>query len=89
VSKYSGNYERCPGCGLRYKDFRCTMFTSFQEVKDSLWHESNDPKEWRYKRKRTVLGVWHMAKRLEWEGHLKNCIGGVEPGNTVDFIEEY
>jgi len=28
---------------------------------------SDDPKDWRYKRRRTVLGFWHQLKRDMYE----------------------
>lgn len=73
MSRYYGNHERCPSCGMLYRDFRCTAFTCFQEVKDSLWIDSDNSDDWKYKRKGTVLGRWHMAKKREWEEHLVIC----------------
>lgn len=73
MSRYYGNNERCPYCGIKYRDFRCTTYTSFQDVKDSLWVDSKDSKDWKYKRLGTVLGRWHMAKKREWEEHIGIC----------------
>lgn len=73
MSRYRGNDMECPYCGMKYVDFRCQTFTSFQEVKDSLWRSSDNPDDWRYKRKGTVLGLWHMTKKHEWEEHIRNC----------------
>jgi hypothetical protein len=73
MSRYSGNNDQCPYCGIKYRDFRCTTYTTFQEVKDSLWVDSEDSDDWKYKRKGTVLGRWHMAKQHEWEEHIELC----------------
>jgi hypothetical protein len=29
--------------------------------------------DWRYKRRGTVLGYWHMVKRQEWARHQDLC----------------
>lgn len=73
MSRYGGNDEQCPYCGIKYRDFRCTTYTSFQDVKDSLWVDSDDSDDWKYKRKGTVLGRWHMAKQREWQQHIAIC----------------
>lgn len=38
-----------------------------------LWSGSDDPSTWRYKRRRTVLGLWHQIKREQWFDHLDDC----------------
>jgi len=72
VSRYSGNNEKCPKCGIRYKDFRASI-TSFQEAKDAMFVVSEDSKDWRYRRKNGVLGYWHSVKKKEWKYHLEEC----------------
>ena len=64
-------YDECPACGLAYKKFR-TGFT-FTEVRSWLWVHDEDPKEWKYKRRGTVLGLWRMTKLKMWADHCDNC----------------
>lgn len=37
--------------------------------------EDSDPSEWRYKRRGTVLGLWHSIKQDMWEHHKEMCDG--------------
>lgn len=87
MSRFRGNYSICPFCGIRYKDFRCTVYQFYQEVVDSLWVGSENPEDWRYKRKGTILGVWFSAKQKEWKEHLENC-RKIEL-ETLEDVEEY
>jgi hypothetical protein len=43
-----------------YEEFRTGL--TFGQVREMLWSPSSDPKTWRYKRRRTVLGLWHQIK---------------------------
>lgn len=61
----------CPWCGLAYRELRTGL--TFKEVFAMLWSGSNDPADWRYKRRNTVLGKWHQIKREMWEEHLYVC----------------
>lgn len=45
---------------IDYDDFRTGL--TFAEVRQMLWVHSDDPRDWRYKRRRTVLGLWHSIK---------------------------
>jgi hypothetical protein len=72
MSRYSGNGDRCPGCGMRYGDFRTGL--TFQDVHDFLKDNEDDPSEWRYKRRGTVLGHWHQIKKEWWEKHCMDCM---------------
>lgn len=73
---------RCEGCLLRcrYRDFKVFDRHGFQEVKNSLWVDSDDPADWKYKRRRTILGIMHSAKRMLWEEHTEICAtyGGLD-----------
>jgi hypothetical protein len=40
-----------------YDKFRTGL--SYQTVWEMMRDESSDPKTWRYKRRGTVLGMWH------------------------------
>jgi len=90
VSKYSGNNECCEGCGLIYKDFRCSSITTFQEAKDAMFVISNNPKDWVYRRKRGVLRYWCGVKKKEWEQHKQECcVGSSECKLGIGGINEY
>jgi len=43
-----------------YKEFRTGL--TFGQVRAMLWSPSDDPRTWRHKRRRTVLGLWHQLK---------------------------
>lgn len=58
-------------CGLRYEDFRTGY--KYADVYSMLWSGSEDPQTWKYKRRNTVLGLWHMLKEQMWEHHLEMC----------------
>lgn len=71
-SKYKGNSEQCPGCGLTYGNFK-TGFT-YYEVWMMLWNPpETEPTEWTYKRRGTVLGKWFEIKQSYWERHTETC----------------
>ena len=72
MSRYSRNSESCPFCGLRYKNFRCSLRTK-EEVYAQMFVHSEDSSKWRYKRKGGILGYWHMVKQREWQQHLNEC----------------
>lgn len=70
MSQYSGNGERCPGCGTTYGQTRTGL--SYRDVWLMLWHAT----EFRYKRRGTVLGLWHSIKKSEVyprEADLVDC----------------
>ena len=77
MSKYRGNHDRCPHCGVKYKDFR-TGF-SYYDVFLMYWSADSDPNTWKYKRRSTVLGKWHQIKKELWEQHLNGyCVKELE-----------
>ena len=45
---------------VSYEDFRTGL--TYRDVYQMLWSGSDDPKDWRYKRRHTVLGCWHQLK---------------------------
>lgn len=63
--------EVCPVCELVYDDFR-TGFT-YQDIYGMLWSASDDPSTWRYKRRHTILGLWHQIKKEMWRDHVADC----------------
>lgn len=54
---------------MTYSEFRTGL--TFGEVRRMLWSSSPDPKTWRYKRRGTVLGLWHQLKREMWAEHQR------------------
>jgi hypothetical protein len=56
---------------MRYADFR-TGFT-YHDVFAMLWTTSEESRDWRYKRRNTILGKWHQIKVELWERHLDGC----------------
>lgn len=71
MSRYSGNSQECPGCGVTYGDFRTGL--TYREVRQMLWDYSPDPAEWTYKRRGTVLGNWFAIKQQLWARHVEEC----------------
>lgn len=71
MSRYIGNSDRCPHCGLTYQRFRTGL--TYEEVFLFFWTSSDDPSEWRYKKRNTVLGKWHQLKKEAWKHHLEEC----------------
>jgi hypothetical protein len=63
--------DECEYCRLRYGAFR-TGYT-FKTVRMLMWRGSSDPKTWRYKRRHTVLGLWHQLKASMWREHIEYC----------------
>lgn len=76
MSRYHGNAETCPSCGVSYGRFRTGL--TYRDVWLWFYDESDDRSEWRYKRRGTVLGAWHQHKRELWAEHLSLCGGGVQ-----------
>lgn len=62
---------QCQTCGTEYDKFR-TGFT-FAEVRSMMYVASADPKDWRHKRRHSVLGFWHQLKKELWGYHLHEC----------------
>jgi len=70
--------ERCPGCGVRYGDWRPDAPMGFQEAKWQAVTRSKEAVEERndYSRRASrsiVLGIMHEHKRGQWDEHLHQC----------------
>lgn len=76
VCKNPDQDEQCPNCGIRYGDLRTGE--TFQTIKDMLWVDDDDYRNWRHKRKGTVLGLWFQIKQSLWRDHLKQCEAAAE-----------
>lgn len=75
TSVYYWRNLRCDGCSLacRYKDFKVFDRTGFVDIQQSLFVASENPEDWRYKRKGTVLGIMHKHKLELWGQHTSSC----------------
>jgi hypothetical protein len=62
---------RCEVCGARYREMHTGL--SFADVRRDMHSGSADPKDWRQKRRRGVLGYWHEIKLSLWRSHLAWC----------------
>ena len=71
MSRWHGRHEECPHCGLVYERF--TTGYAYSEVRMLLWVGTEDQTEWKYKRRHTVLGMWHSIKVLMWDEHIEEC----------------
>lgn len=69
--KWRGNEDECPVCGFKYKNLK-TGF-KFEDIHQMLWVGTPDYSQWKYKRRHTVLGLWHQIKMSMWDQHLKEC----------------
>lgn len=63
--------ETCAACGLDYDDFKTGL--TFAAVRADMWRTEEDPSQWKYKRRRGVLGAWHGTKQMMWRDHLDTC----------------
>lgn len=61
----------CPTCGVVYDDMRTGL--TYSCIYSMLWSANPDQSQWRYKRRHTVLGLWHQIKREQWYNHLDWC----------------
>lgn len=64
--------EDCPVCGLSYDSFH-SEFRYYRDVRMLLWVGVPNYAEWKYKRRNTVLGLWHQLKMAYWKEHLYAC----------------
>ena len=71
MSRWRGNEDQCPHCGLKYKKLETGH--TYQEVRMMLWLDDPDCTHWKYKRRNTVLGLWHQIKQSMWREHLLQC----------------
>lgn len=70
MSRYRGNSDKCPCCGITYGRFRTGL--TYRDVYLFLpWHEN--PADGIPKRPGTVLGKWHQIKKEWWHHHLDEC----------------
>lgn len=67
MSRYRGNRERCPYCQVTYARFKTGL--RYRDVFLMLWDNSRNTSEWRYKRRGTILGLWHSIKKELWSRH--------------------
>jgi hypothetical protein len=77
--------EVCGKCGLKYADLK-TGYT-FREVWELLWVNSENPADWKYKRRGSVLRLWHSLKVEMWEEHLANCKKEVVISNSLEKVD--
>lgn len=70
---WRGADRTCEHCGIRYRDFRTGY--RYRDVFEMLKDYSEDPADWRYKRRHTVLGYWHQIKLEMWEAHCPEARG--------------
>lgn len=54
---------------MTYEQFRTGL--TYRDVYRMLWSSSDDPKTWRYKRRRTVLGMWRQIKQEMWREYQR------------------
>lgn len=66
----------CSRCGMHYDAFRTGL--TYNDVFLMLWSYSEDPSTWKYKRRHTVLGLWHSIKQDMFRQHVAEC-GGEQP----------
>ncbi len=69
MSRYRGNGDECPTCGITYKRLQTGM--TYRVVFELLIDNHSDSSLWRYKRRSTVLGMWHQIKRELWKYHIE------------------
>lgn len=70
MSRYSGNADRCPGCGMTYRRFRTGM--TYYEIYLMLWSHDSDSSTWKHKGRSSVLGLWHSIKKSLWARHTES-----------------
>lgn len=63
--------ETCPHCGQTYRALRTGL--TFEQVTQSMRVASDDPRDWRYRRRNGVLGRWREIKLNMWGEHLSLC----------------
>lgn len=72
----------CRKCGIKYADFRTGE--TYHSIYCMMWSGSDNPEDWRYKRRHTVLGFWHAYKKQLWEYHLATCGHAEDCGSAED-----
>lgn len=80
-SRYGEKHDlTCEVCGLHYDEFRVVDLSTehkytYGDVRMLLWVAGDDYRAtpWKYKRRHTVLGLWHQIKMLSWKEHEYMC----------------
>lgn len=62
--------SRC-ACGCLYEEHRTGL--TFPEVRKMMWRASDDSKDWRQKRRHSVLGFWRELKLQLWDMLHGHC----------------
>lgn len=71
-SRYGGNSEACPVCGLTYGNFKTDL--SYFEVWMAYFTPKDTPEsEWKYTTRGVILGRWFEIKQEEWKRHKEYC----------------
>lgn len=84
MSRYRGNNQECPHCGVRYAEFN----TGLRYADVYLWfvNDDPDPANWKYKRRHTILGRWHQHKKEMWNYHISvGCPQIFIPGDAFEL----
>jgi hypothetical protein len=68
VSRYKGNADKCPHCGMTYRKLNTGL--KYHDVFVMLMDYSDDRADWKHKRRGTVLGKWHQHKKELWQRHI-------------------
>lgn len=71
MSSQWGKDKKCSSCGITYKKFRTGL--RFADIVQWFWINGDDSSRWRYKRRSTILGAWHGAKKAGWDLHQVEC----------------
>jgi hypothetical protein len=75
-----GRDKNCPhGCGLNYRKLRTGL--KYLDVYTMLMDYSDDPADWKNKRRGTVLGKWHEFKKQMWSHHVDEGGCPLDPRN--------
>lgn len=56
---------------MEYKDFKTGYV--FADIKEQMCVNSEDSKDWVYKRRRCVLRRWKKVKEAMWDYHIQEC----------------
>jgi len=61
---------RC-ACGCTYAEHRLGL--TFADARRMMWRASDDPADWRQKRRRSVLGFMRELKLQTWDALHGHC----------------
>lgn len=62
----------CQGCGQTYAEFRSGL--TFHDVYQLMLVYSDDPSQWRQKRRHCVLGYWRELKLGLFIDYHRGCV---------------